>query len=122
MKTLASNGIVIALAALALSAQPVFAADQSAWSPVNLTRYYNSTLTNSVLCKTTDKLENSLAPLPRGRQNHASVPFEIQGVIQLSGMLLQNDGKTFPPKVEGIEINQNFDRIQLGDAPNSSSR
>ena len=89
------------------------AAGQLSSVSVSLLKYSNSALTNSVLCKASDPLDNSLALLARGRQTFAGVSFDVQGVIQLAGRQLESDGKTFPRKVEGIEIGQSCDRIQL---------
>src|SRR4051794_2514175 len=51
---------------------------------VDLSKYYNATLTDSLNSPAQVK-ENNFANLPKGRQVFSGVPFEVQGILVLSG-------------------------------------
>jgi hypothetical protein len=69
--------------------------------PIDLSRQYNGPLTGWVPSSAPG---NDLATLPPGLQTFEGMPFEIQGVIQLSGAMYKERGETFPERVENIPV------------------
>ena len=55
---------------------------------VDLSKHYTAQLTNSINSPS-QVTENNLATLPKGRQVFAEVPFEVGGLLQLSGKKIQ---------------------------------
>jgi len=67
---------------------------------LDLTRYYNATLTESWLGKT----NANLAILPKGLQTFAGVQFDVRGIVQTSSQLLTD--KRYPVQVRGMSVHQ----------------
>ena len=80
-------------------AQPVTLVDLSAYANVHL---QESWLPNAA--------DNDLSQLALGRHDLAGVPFEISGVVQLSG---QGLGNTFPEAVRNIKLGRSFHKLHL---------
>jgi len=77
---------------------------------IDLTDFYNGSLTRGWIPASsagTSKQKN-LAGLPLGLQVIASVKFDVRGVIQLAGGILNGAPlqARYPPQVEGIRVNQ----------------
>lgn len=82
-------------------------------TPIDLSRYANAQLTDS-LNDPKGSVENTLDEFPTGRQVMANVPFEISGVVQISGKKLREWGRTeFPESIEGIPVNKVCRRVSL---------
>ena len=74
---------------------------------LDLSKYYNATLTESRPSGT----GNNLASLPRGLQTLAGVEFDVRGVVQLGGKSTA-PGK-YPAEVKGIKVNQKCQRLRF---------
>jgi hypothetical protein len=80
---------------------------------VDLAKYYNASLTNSLNSPSYVK-ENNLAALPAGRQTFSGVPFQVGGVLQLTGKKVQEWGrKEFPEAIKGIPVGRKFSRLHI---------
>ncbi|MHB1305763.1 MAG: M56 family metallopeptidase, partial [Limisphaerales bacterium] len=77
---------------------PVPTADNDApFRPLNLARYY-------VTHWDAIKPGTSWDAVPKGRQTFDGVPFEVGGLLELSGMGVLRENKRFPSRVEGIPV------------------
>ncbi|HEY3857864.1 MAG TPA: sigma-70 family RNA polymerase sigma factor [Verrucomicrobiae bacterium] len=81
-----------------------------AFTPVDLTAYYNGGLDKSW---TPEYGNNYLAALGEGRHDFKRVPFEIRGVVQLEGGEWKRRGYSYPETVEGIHVGMSGRRIHL---------
>ena len=80
---------------------------------VDLSKHYTAQLTNSINSPS-QVTENNLAALPKGRQVFAEVPFEVGGLLQLSGKKIKEWGRTeFPESITGIKLGKTCQRIHL---------
>jgi hypothetical protein len=80
---------------------------------LDLSKYYTAQLTDSLNSPTYVK-ENNLAALPKGRQVFQELPFQVSGVLQLSGKKVQEWGrKEFPEAVKNIEVGRSFAQLHL---------
>ncbi|HYG33615.1 MAG TPA: hypothetical protein VEC99_02445 [Clostridia bacterium] len=80
---------------------------------IDLKKHYNAELTD-ILNSPTSVKDNNLAELPTGRQVFKEVPFQIGGVVQLSGKKLQEWGRDeFPEAVKKIEIGRTCTRFHM---------
>jgi hypothetical protein len=80
---------------------------------IDLSQYYTAKLTDSLNSPKSVK-ENNLAALPQGRHEFAGVPFQIGGIVQLSGRKLQEWGRTeFPEAVRDIAIGRTCIQLHL---------
>jgi hypothetical protein len=70
---------------------------------VDLTDFYNAPLTEHWH---PGGPGNNLACLPRGILVFSEVPFEVRGLIQLSGRAIHAAGGDFPRQVSGIKVGQ----------------
>jgi beta-lactamase regulating signal transducer with metallopeptidase domain len=91
-----------ASAAIETPAQPVTLVDLSA--------YANAGLTESWLPNVAD---NDLAELKTGRSVLAGVPFEISGVVQLSGQGMARGKRVFPDAIHGIKLGRSVNKLHL---------
>jgi beta-lactamase regulating signal transducer with metallopeptidase domain len=99
---------LVAPAHLVVRAEPV--KDPAAAQPatlIDLSSYANVLLQESWL---PNALDNDLSQLSLGRHDLAGVPFEINGVVQLSG---QGLGRAFPDAVRGIKLGRSFHKLHL---------
>lgn len=70
---------------------------------IDLSRYYNGLLDDT--WQAGGMANNSLAGLPKGVQELGGIPFDIRGVVQLSGRsALEQLSVRFPKSVEGIAV------------------
>jgi peroxiredoxin len=74
--------------------------------PIDLSRFYTGSFSNSA----PSDLWNGV---PRGLQTFEGVPFQIEGRIELTGMLDARDGDFFPPRVTGIPVGRKARRLFL---------
>jgi hypothetical protein len=82
-------------------------------SCVDLSKHYTAYLTNS-LNSPAHVEENNLATMPKGRSVFSGVTFEVAGLLQLSGMKLQEWGRTeYPEAIKGIKIGKRCQRLHL---------
>jgi beta-lactamase regulating signal transducer with metallopeptidase domain len=103
--------ITVAPAYLVVSAEPAKASAAShAVTLVDLAAYANARVTESWLPNVPD---NDLSELKTGTRVLAGVPFEIGGVVQLSGKGMARSGHTFPDAVNGVKIGRSFARLHL---------
>jgi hypothetical protein len=70
-------------------------------SLIDLSAYFNGALTEAWH---PGNPANTLAALPRGKQVFAGVPFEVRGIVQLSGAGLKRSGGAFPEAVDAIKL------------------
>jgi beta-lactamase regulating signal transducer with metallopeptidase domain len=90
---------------------PVAAAPKTvSWTQVDLSTYANAKLMESWL---PGAIDNDLSALTAGRQVLSGVPFEIDGVLQLSGKDMPQSARSFPARIEGIKIGRSFARLNL---------
>jgi WD40 repeat protein len=80
---------------------------------IDLSRFYNVSLTQTWLPMKDVGRSNDLAQLPGGLQKLVGVQFDVRGLIQLSGSALENLGGRFPQKVTGIPVNRRATRIHF---------
>jgi hypothetical protein len=78
-----------------------------------LSAHYNAALTETWLPTNVVTAGNDLSALPRGLQQFNSVPFDVRGVIQLSGGALENSGGRFPPEITGIQVGRRCRKIHF---------
>ena len=74
---------------------------------INLSAYYNASLTESWH----GNAHNDLASLPTGVQNFAGVEYDLRGIIQLGGK--SPGAKRFPARVNGIKIQRKCARLRF---------
>ena len=80
---------------------------------IDLSKYFTAQLTNS-LNSPSSVTENNLATLPKGRQVFSGVPFEVGGLLQLSGKKLQEWGRNeYPESITGIKLGKRCQRLHL---------
>ena len=80
---------------------------------IDLSKYFTAQLTNS-LNSPSSVTENNLASLPKGRQVFSGVPFEVGGLLQLSGKKLQEWGRNeYPESITGIKLAKRCQRLHL---------
>jgi beta-lactamase regulating signal transducer with metallopeptidase domain len=90
-------------------------ADKAATQPtcVDLSKYYTAQLNDS-LNSPSQVTENNLASLPKGRQVFSGVPFEVGGLLQLSGKKIQEWGRNeYPESITGIMVGKACQRLHL---------
>ena len=80
---------------------------------IDLKPYVNAALTDSP-ASPAGNYDNNLASLPPGVNVYGGVPFDVEGLVQLSGKsLISFFNKNFPVEVDGIAIHQRFKKIHL---------
>jgi hypothetical protein len=80
---------------------------------LDLSQYFTAQLTNS-LNGPSSVIDNNLATLPRGRQVFSGVPFEVGGLLQLSGKKLKEWGRNeYPESITGIKLGKHCQRLHL---------
>ena len=80
---------------------------------LDLSAFYNASLTKSWLPAPAGSAANDLAELPRGLQRFGGHLFDVRGLIQLSGAALENVGGRFPRAVEGLPVKQRCRKLQF---------
>lgn len=81
-------------------------------SPIDLSRYVNAQLTESLNCEPEGK-GNDLGSLPTGAQRLANAPFDVQGIVEVSGLQNQAWRRMYPVEIPGITINKKCKRLFL---------
>ena len=76
---------------------------------VDLTSFTNASLRDSWLPATTD---DDLAALAIGRQTLGGVPFQVDGIVQLSGAASES-AAGFPTAIKNIKIDRSFTKLHL---------
>jgi hypothetical protein len=80
---------------------------------INLVPYCTAQLTTPLNCPASLQ-RNNLAALRSGRHTFAGIPFQVGGVLQLSGKKLQEWQRTeFPESVKDIRIGRPIRRLHL---------
>ncbi len=79
---------------------------------IDLTDYYNAELTDA-WHKSQGYENNTLASLPTGINNYNGVEFKTDGILQLTNPTLHERTTIYPEKVEGIKIDQSFQRLHV---------
>ena len=80
---------------------------------IDISKHYTAHLTDSLNSPAFVK-ENNLAELPKGRQVFLGVPFEVGGLVQLSGKKLQEYGRMeYPQAVNDIKLEKRCQRLHL---------
>jgi len=74
---------------------------------VNLSAYYNASLTESWH----GNANNNLASLPTGAQEFAGLEYDVRGIIQLGSQ--SASAKRFPARIDGIKIHQKCARLHF---------
>src|SRR6266404_718711 len=93
-------------AALGLSGGAAEIVPASDFHPINLSRHCNRT-TNAFAAGT------AWAAVPWGRQTFDGIPFELSGILELTGMGAAQDGFVFPGRYEGIQVRRKAEWIHL---------
>jgi hypothetical protein len=89
------------------------AADTVNATTIDLKPYVNAALTDSP-ASAAGNYDNNLADLPSGVNVYGGVPFDVEGLIQLSGKsLISVFHKNFPVEVDGIAIHRRCAKIYL---------
>ena len=78
---------------------------------LDLTLFYNATLTESWHSRTTGAIANNLAELPSGLQTFAGVEFDVRGVVQLGST--SRSATNFPAAIKGIAVHQKCRRLHF---------
>jgi beta-galactosidase len=79
---------------------------------INLSDYYNASLRDSWHAATVDN--NTLRNLPAGVRDMHGVKFDVRGIIQLGGRLLQEQGRIkYPQEVADIRIDRKATRVHF---------
>jgi hypothetical protein len=80
---------------------------------IDLSTHYTAQLTDS-LNSPSALTENNLATLPKGRKVFSGVPFQVGGLLQLSGRKLQEWGRNeYPDAITGIVLGKPCQRLHL---------
>jgi RNA polymerase sigma factor (sigma-70 family) len=80
---------------------------------IDLSQHYTARLTDSLNSPST-LTENNLATLPKGRKVFSGVPFQVGGLLQLSGRKLQEWGRNeYPESITGIVLGKPCQRLHL---------
>lgn len=80
---------------------------------IDLGKHYTAHLTDS-LNSPASVTENNLATLPKGRQVFSGVPFDVGGLLQLSGKKLQEwERNEYPETINGIILEKPCQRLHL---------
>ena len=80
---------------------------------IDLSKYYNATLTDSLNSPAQVK-ENNLASLPKGRQLFSGVPFQVDGILVLSGKKNLEWGRTeYPEAIKDIKVGRTVRQLHL---------
>jgi RNA polymerase sigma factor (sigma-70 family) len=80
---------------------------------IDLSQHYTAQLTDSLNSPST-VTENNLASLPEGRQVLSGLPFEIGGILQLSGKKIQEWGRNeFPEVITNIPVGRVCSQLHL---------
>src|SRR5881628_1011086 len=74
--------------------------------PVDLSRHFNRN-TNAFAAGT------AWSAVPWGRQTFDGIPFEMSGILELTGMGAAWDGFVFPGRYEGIQVRRKAQWIHL---------
>lgn len=80
---------------------------------IDLSGYCNFALTNSPIGTGSLNGANNLATLAAGKNSYSATPFEVSGIIQLTGKQALLAGRNFPEKVEGIKVGSGCSLIHL---------
>ncbi len=89
------------------------AADTVNATTIDLKPYVNAALTDSPASPAGND-DNNLADLPYGVNVYGGVPFDVEGLIQLSGRsIISVFHKNFPVEVDGIAIHRRCAKIYL---------
>jgi beta-lactamase regulating signal transducer with metallopeptidase domain len=86
---------------------------------IDLSDYYNAGLigtwqtVNSVQPDSLKTLNNDLANLPAGIQTFDNTRFDIRGIVQLIGSVMEDEGAEFPEQVSHIPVNQSFKTVYV---------
>jgi len=111
--TAASLNLAALLLAYVLSAPDAQPAENTQPICIDLSQHYTAQLTDS-LNSPASVTENNLASLPKGRQVFSGVPFQVGGILQLSGQKIQEWGrKEYPEAINGIKIGKRCQRLHL---------
>jgi hypothetical protein len=100
------------LAVKAKPAKPAIAMEMLARTTamVDLSACANANFTESWLPNSTD---NDLSGLEIGRYVFGGVPFQVSGIVQLSGAALEHAGGRFPVAVKGIKVARIVSKLHL---------
>jgi hypothetical protein len=96
--------------------QPAPILPRSPGAPANLIDlggFYNASLAETWLPTNYAGRGNDLSQLPIGLQKFNGVPFDVRGVVQLSGSALENLGGKFPKQVTGIAIDRGATNVHF---------
>jgi hypothetical protein len=80
---------------------------------IDLSGYCNYALTNSLIGPGPLDGANNLAAFPIGRVTLGAIPFQVSGVVQLSGRQAVICKRSFPEKIEGIKVGAACSRIHV---------
>lgn len=77
---------------------------------IDLTNYYNASMNET--WQVGGLAENDLKSLPQGNPEFCGVPFDVRGIVQLTGNSAEEQlSVKFPQKVPGIAVNQNASKL-----------
>jgi len=80
---------------------------------IDLTRFYNASLTQGWQTPDEAKAANDLSELPRGLVELGGVSFDVRGIVQVSGQCMKAQGGRYPEEVKGIPVGRNCAQIQF---------
>ncbi len=86
---------------------------------IDLTPYYNAPLVQTWHPGT---VGNNLEGLPRGLLQFGDDFFDVRGIVQLSGKMLQKAGGRYPQRITGIKVNQTCRQLHFLQAAGWSCR
>lgn len=80
---------------------------------LDLGKHATAQLTDSLNSPTSVK-DNNLAAFPKGRQVFLKTPFQVSGVLQLSGKKLEEWGRNeFPERIDNIQVGRVCSELHL---------
>jgi hypothetical protein len=80
---------------------------------IDLSKYCNAALTDSLNSPAQVK-QNNLAGLPKGRQVFSGVPFQVDGILELSGKKNVEWGRTeYPEAIKDIKLGKTAHQLHL---------
>jgi serine/threonine protein kinase/WD40 repeat protein/Tfp pilus assembly protein PilF len=78
---------------------------------LDLSGHYNASLDDD--WHNPEDAGNNLADLPKGSLTAQGVPFDVRGLIQLKGSLLESFNPAFPERSDGLPVDQRCERLHF---------
>jgi WD40 repeat protein/serine/threonine protein kinase len=80
---------------------------------LDLTRFYNASLTQGWQTPEEEKGPVNLSELPRGLVELGGVSFDVRGILQVSGQSMKAQGGRYPEQIKGIPVDRKCARVHF---------